>query len=60
MRAMAYAGWLCAIPNGCLLLQDMSPWEAMRSIRCHGLRVPGRYFRGGFDDLFIAAYTNRR
>lgn len=37
---------------------DMTALGVMRSIRIHGLRVPEDISVAGFDDLFVAAYTD--
>jgi DNA-binding LacI/PurR family transcriptional regulator len=57
MRAMDK---LLALPNRLTAVccyNDMSALGAMRSIRLHGLRVPEDISVVGFDDLFLASYT---
>ncbi len=51
---------LLALPNrptAVCCYNDMSALGAMRSIRLHGLRVPEDISVVGFDDLFLASYT---
>lgn len=45
-------------PTAVCCYNDMSALGAMRSIRIHGLRVPGDISVAGFDDLFFAAYLD--
>jgi len=44
-------------PTAVCCYNDMSALGAMRSIYLHGLRVPDDISVVGFDDLFIASYT---
>jgi DNA-binding LacI/PurR family transcriptional regulator len=44
-------------PTAVCCYNDMSALGAMRSICLHGLHVPGDISVGGFDDLFLASYT---
>ena len=44
-------------PTAVCCYNDMSALGAMRSIHVHGLRVPEDISVTGFDDLFIATYT---
>lgn len=44
-------------PTAVCCYNDMSALGAMRSIRMHGLRVPEDISVAGFDDLFVASYT---
>jgi DNA-binding LacI/PurR family transcriptional regulator len=44
-------------PTAVCCYNDMSALGAMRSIRLHGLRVPEDISVAGFDDLFLASYT---
>jgi DNA-binding LacI/PurR family transcriptional regulator len=57
MRAMDTLLALRNPPTAVCCYNDMSALGAMRSIRLHGLRVPEDISVAGFDDLFIAAYT---
>ena len=45
-------------PTAVCCYNDMSALGAMRSIRMHGLRVPEDISVSGFDDLFVASYTD--
>lgn len=45
-------------PTAVCCYNDMSALGAMRSIRMHGLRVPEDISVAGFDDLFVASYTD--
>ena len=45
-------------PTAVCCYNDMSAIGALRSIRLHGLRVPDVISVAGFDDLFIASYTD--
>jgi DNA-binding LacI/PurR family transcriptional regulator len=45
-------------PTAVFCYNDMSAIGALRGIRAHGLRVPGDISLVGFDDLFIAAYSD--
>ncbi len=45
-------------PTAIFCYNDMTAIGAMRSIRSHGLRVPGDVSLIGFDDLFIASYSD--
>jgi LacI family repressor for deo operon, udp, cdd, tsx, nupC, and nupG len=44
-------------PTAVCCYNDMSALGAMRSIRLHGLKVPEDISVVGFDDLFLASYT---
>jgi DNA-binding LacI/PurR family transcriptional regulator len=44
-------------PTAVCCYNDMTALGAMRSIRMHGLRVPEDISVAGFDDLFVASYT---
>jgi DNA-binding LacI/PurR family transcriptional regulator len=44
-------------PTAVCCYNDMSALGVMRSIHMHGLRVPEDISVTGFDDLFLAAYT---
>jgi DNA-binding LacI/PurR family transcriptional regulator len=57
MRAMDTLLALHRPPTAVCCYNDMSALGAMRSIRMHGLRVPEDISVTGFDDLFIASYT---
>jgi DNA-binding LacI/PurR family transcriptional regulator len=57
MRAMDSLLALLNPPTAVCCYNDMSALGAMRSIRLHGLRVPEDISIAGFDDLFIASYT---
>jgi len=57
MRAMDSLLVLRNPPTAVCCYNDMSALGAMRSIRLHGLRVPEDISLAGFDDLFIASYT---
>ncbi len=45
-------------PTAVCCYNDMTALGAMRSIRMHGLRVPEDISVAGFDDLFVASYTD--
>jgi len=45
-------------PTAVFCYNDMSALGALRSIRAKGMRVPEDISVVGFDDLFIASYTN--
>jgi DNA-binding LacI/PurR family transcriptional regulator len=45
-------------PTAVCCYNDMTALGAMRSIRMHGLHVPEDISVAGFDDLFIASYTD--
>ena len=45
-------------PTAVFCYNDMSALGALRSIRAKGMRVPDDISVAGFDDLFIASYTN--
>jgi DNA-binding LacI/PurR family transcriptional regulator len=49
---------LPARPTAVFCYNDMSAIGALRRIRAHGLRVPDNISLVGFDDLFIASYTD--
>jgi len=57
MRAMDALLALTHPPTAVCCYNDMSALGAMRSIHMHGLRVPEDISVAGFDDLFIASYT---
>jgi DNA-binding LacI/PurR family transcriptional regulator len=57
MRAMDRLLALPHPPTAVCCYNDMSALGAMRSIRMHGLRVPEDISVAGFDDLFLASYT---
>jgi DNA-binding LacI/PurR family transcriptional regulator len=57
MRAMDKLLALPNRPTAVCCYNDMSALGAMRSIRLHGLRVPEDISVVGFDDLFLASYT---
>jgi DNA-binding LacI/PurR family transcriptional regulator len=57
MRAMGELLALPDPPTAVCCYNDMSALGAMRSIRLHGLRVPEDISVVGFDDLFLASYT---
>jgi DNA-binding LacI/PurR family transcriptional regulator len=57
MRAMDKLLTLPDRPTAVCCYNDMSALGAMRSIRLHGLRVPEDISVVGFDDLFLASYT---
>jgi DNA-binding LacI/PurR family transcriptional regulator len=48
---------LPAPPTAVCCYNDMSALGAMRSIRLHGRRIPEDVSVVGFDDLFLASYT---
>ena len=54
MRLLA----LPARPTAIFCYNDMTAIGALRSIRSQGLRVPGDISLVGFDDLFIASYSD--
>lgn len=45
-------------PTAVFCYNDITALGALRSIRMHGLRVPQDISIAGFDDLFIASYTD--
>jgi DNA-binding LacI/PurR family transcriptional regulator len=57
MRAMGMLLALRNPPTAVCCYNDMTALGAMRSIRMHGLRVPEDISVAGFDDLFVASYT---
>ena len=57
MRAMEKLLALPEAPTAVCCYNDMSALGAMRSIWLHGLRVPEDISVVGFDDLFLASYT---
>jgi DNA-binding LacI/PurR family transcriptional regulator len=57
MRAMDKLLALSDRPTAVCCYNDMSALGAMRSLRLHGLRVPEDISVVGFDDLFLASYT---
>ena len=60
MRAMDELLALPEPPTAVCCYNDMSAIGAMRSIHLSGRRVPDDISVAGFDDLFIAAYTQPR
>ncbi len=58
MRAMDQLLALSDPPTAVCCYNDMTALGAMRSIRVHGLHVPEDISVAGFDDLFIASYTD--
>jgi DNA-binding LacI/PurR family transcriptional regulator len=60
MRAMEKLLALPDPPTAVCCYNDMSALGAMRSIHLHGLRVPQDISLVGFDDLFLASYTQPR
>jgi DNA-binding LacI/PurR family transcriptional regulator len=57
-RAMDRLLALSDPPTAVCSYNDMTALGAMRSIRMHGLHVPDEISVAGFDDLFIASYTD--
>lgn len=57
LRAMDRLLALSNPPTAVCCYNDMTALGAMRSIRMHGLRVPEDVSVAGFDDLFVASYT---
>ncbi|MDR3750987.1 MAG: LacI family DNA-binding transcriptional regulator [Terracidiphilus sp.] len=57
MQAMDTLLALKSPPTAVCCYNDMSALGAMRSIYMHGLRVPEDISVAGFDDLFVASYT---
>jgi DNA-binding LacI/PurR family transcriptional regulator len=49
---------LPVLPTAVFCYNDMSAIGALSAIRSHGLRVPDEISVVGFDDLFIASYTD--
>jgi DNA-binding LacI/PurR family transcriptional regulator len=60
MRAMEQLLALADPPTAVCCYNDMSALGAIRSIHLAGLRVPGDISVVGFDDLFLASYTQPR
>lgn len=58
MRAMDQLLALSDPPTAVCCYNDMTVLGAMRSIRIHGLRIPEDISIAGFDDLFVASYTD--
>jgi DNA-binding LacI/PurR family transcriptional regulator len=58
MRAMERLLTLPEPPTAVFCYNDMSALGALRAIHAHGLRVPDDISVVGFDDLFIALYSN--
>lgn len=58
MRAMERLLALVEPPTAVFCYNDMSALGALRAIRAKGWRVPEDISVVGFDDLFIATYTN--
>jgi DNA-binding LacI/PurR family transcriptional regulator len=57
MRAMERLLMLTSPPTAVFCYNDMTALGALRMIRMRGLRVPEDISLVGFDDLFIASYT---
>ncbi len=57
MHAMDELLALSQPPTAVCCYNDMTALGAMRSIRSHGLSVPDEISVAGFDDLFVASYT---
>jgi DNA-binding LacI/PurR family transcriptional regulator len=60
MRAMDQLLSLNNPPTAVCCYNDMTALGAMRSVRMRGLRVPQDISVAGFDDLFVASYTEPR
>jgi DNA-binding LacI/PurR family transcriptional regulator len=60
MRAMEKLLALAGPPTAVCCYNDMSALGAMKSIRLKGLSVPEDISVVGFDDLFLASYTEPR
>jgi DNA-binding LacI/PurR family transcriptional regulator len=58
MRAMAQLLALSSRPTAVFCYNDMSALGALRQLRTVGLRVPDDISLIGFDDLYIAQYTD--
>jgi len=58
MQAMETLFALDNPPTAVCCYNDMTALGAMRTIRMHGLRVPEDISIAGFDDLFVATYTD--
>jgi DNA-binding LacI/PurR family transcriptional regulator len=58
LRAMDTLLALGDPPTAVCCYNDMTAFGAMRSIRMHGLGIPEDISIAGFDDLFIATYTD--
>jgi DNA-binding LacI/PurR family transcriptional regulator len=58
VRAMDTLLALAKPPTAVCCYNDMTALGVMRSIRKHGMRVPRDISVTGFDDLFLAAYTD--
>jgi DNA-binding LacI/PurR family transcriptional regulator len=58
MQAMEKLLALATPPTAVFCYNDMSAIGALRGIRARGLRVPHDISLVGFDDLFIAAYSD--
>lgn len=57
MHAMDELLALSHPPTAVCCYNDMTALGAMRSIHMHGLSVPDEISVAGFDDLFVASYT---
>ncbi len=57
MRAMEHLLRLSPLPTAVFCYNDMTALGALRVARMRGLRVPADISLVGFDDLFIASYT---
>jgi DNA-binding LacI/PurR family transcriptional regulator len=57
-RAMEQLLALDEPPTAVCCYNDMTALGALHSIHSHGLRVPGDISITGFDDLFLASYTD--
>jgi DNA-binding LacI/PurR family transcriptional regulator len=58
MRIMDRLLALSEPPTAVFCYNDMTALGALRSIRIRGLRVPHDISVAGFDDLFVASYTD--
>ena len=59
--AKAATEWLLALaepPTAIVCYNDMTALGVLRTVRAHGLRIPDDISVVGFDDLFIASYTD--
>jgi DNA-binding LacI/PurR family transcriptional regulator len=58
LKAMDTLLALSRPPTAVCCYNDMTALGAIRSIRMHGLRVPDDISIAGYDDLFVASYTD--